>query len=223
VVGVERRVAGLEARVEAYERRTLRARPRFSSADNTLDLFPEIGPDRRLISPSGGAARGVELLLRRERGTGVSWSASYALARAVDRVDGRWMPRPLDQRHTFTADVTYRPSAAWTMGASWVAHTGWPTTAFTTRVDTLRGAVIFTERTYGERNADRLRPYHRLDARVTRRFDVGGGRLSFFADVFNAYNRRGPRPPAATGSAALSEHFDALLPRVPSFGVMWEF
>ena len=223
VVGVERRVAGLEARVEAYERRTLRARPRFSSADNTLELFPEIGPDRRLIAPSGGVARGVELLLRRERGTGISWSASYALARAVDRVDGRWMPRPLDQRHTFTTDLTYRPSGAWTMGASWVAHTGWPTTAFTTRVDTLRGAVIFTERTYGQRNADRLRPYHRLDARVTRRFDVGGGRLSFFADVFNAYNRRGPRPPAATGSAALSEHFDALLPRVPSFGVMWEF
>ena len=224
VLGVERRLGeGIEARVEAYERRTDRTRARFSSADNTLDLFPEIGPDRRRIVPGPGVSRGVELLVRRERAAGVSWSASYALARAMDRVNGRPMPRPLDQRHTVTADVTWRPSAAWTLGATWVAHTGWPTTAFTTRVDTLRGGVILTERLYGERNADRLPAYHRLDARVTRRFDVGEGRLSLFADVFNALNRRTPRAPTATGSAALGEHFDALLPRVPSFGVVWEF
>ena len=224
VLGVERGLgAGIEARVEAYERRTDRTRARFSSADNTLELFPEIGPDRRLIVAGPGVARGVELLVRRERAAGVSWSASYALARAVDRVDGRWTPRPLDQRHTVTADVTWRPSAAWTLGATWVAHTGWPTTDFTTQVDTLRGGVILTERLYGERNAGRLGAYHRLDARVTRRFDVGDGRLSLFADVFNALNRRTPRPPTATGSAALGEHFDALLPRVPSFGVVWGF
>ena len=55
VLGVERRLGdGLEARVEAYERRALRARPRFSSADNTLELFPEIGPDRRRFAPDGG-------------------------------------------------------------------------------------------------------------------------------------------------------------------------
>ena len=215
----------MEARLEGYERRALRTRPRFSSADNTLELFPEIGPDRRLLAPTGGVARGVELLLRRPRPAGLSWSAAYSLARADDELDGRRVPRPLDQRHTLTLDLAYRPSPAWTVGATWVYHGGWPTTGYVTRADTLRGGVLIA-RVYGPRNAERMAPYHRLDARVTRRFDVGGGRLALFVDVFNAYDHRTPRPPddgAPRNGRPTSEHFDALLPRVPSFGVIWDF
>lgn len=229
VAGVERTFGGgVEARLEAYERRTLRARPRWYSVDNTLDILPEIGPNRQRVAPTDGVARGVELLLRRERATGVSWSASYALARAEDRVEGRWMPRPLDQRHTLDLDGAWRPSRAWTIGAALVAHGGWPTTDFTVTADTLRGGVILVERAYGPRNAARLPAYVRLDARVTRRFDAGGGRLALFVDVFNALDRRLPRQPgipadAIGGLGRLDDRFDALLPRVPSFGVTFEF
>jgi outer membrane receptor protein involved in Fe transport len=232
VAGVERRFGGgLDARIEAYERRSLRPRARWASADNTLALLPELGPDRRLLTPVDGVARGVELLVRQERATGVSWSAGYALARADERLrqpDGslRTVPRPLDQRHTLTLDVAYRPSDAWTFGAAFVAHTGWPTTGFEVRADTV-GRVILFERVYEPRNASRLPTYHRLDARVTRRFAVAGGRLALFLDVFNAYDRRmrqpDPRGAEAVGGSALREQFDALLPRVPSFGVTFDF
>jgi hypothetical protein len=47
-------------------------------------------------------------------------------------------------------------------------------------------------------------------------------------DVFNAYNRRSPPSGAAagplgTGRPAFAEHFDAILPRVPSFGAIFDF
>ena len=48
-------------------------------------------------------------------------------------------------------------------------------------------------RVYGPRNGDRLVPYHRLDFRASRDFNVRGTRLSAFVDLFNAYNRRNLR------------------------------
>ena len=231
VAGVERRFAsGVDVRVEAYERRTLRARPRWTSTDNTLTALPELGPDRQLLVPADGVARGVELLVRRERAIGLSWTAGYARARAVERVrqpDGslRTIPRPLDQPHTLTLDAAWRPSDAWTFGAAFVAHTGWPTTSFVVRADTA-GPYILYEREYEPRNASRLPTYHRLDMRVTRRFAVAGGRLALFVDVFNAYDRRDPRADprgAQFTGGALREQFDSLLPRVPSFGVTYDF
>jgi len=229
VLGVERTLAGgATARLEAYERRTLRARARFTSVDNTLDLLPEIGPDRRLSEPHDGVARGVELLVRRDRPAGLSWGASYALARADEVVDGRRVPRPLDQRHTLVLDAAYRPGPAWVLGGAFVYHTGWPTTSYTVTADTLRNGLILLHREYGLRNAERLPPYHRLDLRVTRYFDVGGGRLAAFLDVFNVYDHQLPRQPALEGrelepTGDFRRHLDALLPRVPSVGLTWTF
>ncbi|HEX6630278.1 MAG TPA: TonB-dependent receptor [Gemmatimonadaceae bacterium] len=229
VVGVERALAGgATARLEAYERRTLRARARYTSVDNTLDLLPEIGPDRRLAQPYDGVARGVELLVRRDRPAGLSWGASYALARADDEVDGRRVPRTLDQRHTLVLDAAYRPDPAWVLGGAFVYHTGWPTTSYTVTADTLRNNLILLRREYGPRNAERLPAYHRLDLRVTRYFDVGGGRLAAFLDVFNVYDHQLPRQPALEGrelepTGDFRRHLDALLPRVPSVGLTWTF
>ncbi|HEU4629967.1 MAG TPA: TonB-dependent receptor [Gemmatimonadaceae bacterium] len=229
VVGVERLLSGgATARLEAYERRTLRARARFTSVDNVLDLLPEVGPDRRLAQPTDGVARGVELMVRRDRPAGLSWGASYALARADETVDGRRVPRPLDQRHTLVLDAAYRPSTAWTFGGAFVYHTGWPTTSYVVEADTLRNNLILIHRVYGPRNAERLPPYHRLDLRATRYFDVGGGRLAVFVDVFNAYDHQLPRQAELEGrelepTGEFRRHLDALLPRVPSLGVTWTF
>lgn len=230
-LGVEQRLGdALTARVELYDRRQSRVRPRWVSVDGSLDLFPEVGPNRQRVQAEAGSARGVELMLRRSVPTGLSWTASYALASARDRVDGRWVPRQLDQRHTVTLDVGWRPSPAWSVGVAWLYHSGWPTTTFQVTTDTLRDGAVLTRHVYGERNSARLEAYHRLDARVSRRFDVGGGRLSMFLDVFNVYDRRNPRAPPAAGTDyavpgrdANALHFDVLLPRVPSFGIAWEF
>lgn len=232
-LGVEQLLSvgqGLTARVELYDRRQSHVRPRWLSVDGALDLFPEVGPDRRRVEPEAGRARGVELLLRRSVPAGLSWTASYVRASARDRVDGRWVARPLDQRHTVTLDAGWRPTPQWSVGMAWLYHSGWPATSFQVTADTLRDGAVLVRHVYGERNAERLDHYHRLDARVSRRFDVGGGRLSMFLDVFNVYDRRNPRVPrtlgtdyAVPGREGNTLNFDVLLPRVPSFGVAWQF
>jgi hypothetical protein len=232
----EHRVAGLEYqasravsfRVEGYERRIIRERPRFLSVDNSIDVFPEIEPDGILFAPSGGRARGVEFLVSRSPAQRVAWTVSYALAKAVDFANGVEIPRTLDQRHTVTLDLTWRPTTAWRLSTAWLYHTGWPTTAFTFSADTLSSGTVLVSRIFGPRNADRLVPYHRLDFRASRDFSVHGTRLSAFVDLFNAYGRRNPRGYDAqvTESSGRVTYFravDALIPRLPSFGMSWQF
>ena len=229
-LGVERAFGEtIAARAELYDRRHAHVRPRWESADGAVDFFPEVGPDRQRLTPAAGRSRGMELQVRRTVPAGLSWTASYALASARDQVDGRWMPRPLDQRHTVTLDVGWRPSPDWSVGMAWLYHSGWPTTSFQVTADTLANGTVLVRHVYGERNADRLAPYHRLDARIARRFHMADGRLSLFLDVFNVYDRRNPRAQQLLGGYATSEgangslQFDLLLPRVPSFGMAWQF
>jgi hypothetical protein len=231
----EHRVAGIEhqashnlaLRMEVYERKLPRLRPRWTSVDNSIDVFPEIEPDRRLFAPASGRARGIELLVSRSPARRVAWTASYALARATDDV-GIQIPRTLDQRHTVALDLTWRPSTVWRLGAAWSFHTGWPTTGFTYAIDTLASGQVTVERLYGERNAERMAAYHRLDLRASRDFDVRGSRLSAFVDVFNVYDRdnpRGydPRTIESNGRVSFEKGVDTLIPRLPSFGLSWRF
>jgi hypothetical protein len=47
----------------------------------------------------------------------------------------------------------------------------------------------FSVSTFGAVNSVRIPAYHRLDARMSRRFPVGRGMLTVFLDVFNIYDR----------------------------------
>ncbi len=123
----------------------------------------------------------------------VAWTASYALAKATDRVAGVDIPRTLDQRQTVTFDLTWRPSPAWRLSTALAVPHRWPTTSFTFQVDTLSSGEILVNRVYGPRNQERLLPYHRLDFRASRDWNVHGTRLSAFVDLFNAYDRRNER------------------------------
>jgi hypothetical protein len=232
VLGLERSFAqGITTRVELYERRLLNPRARFVSVDNSIDVFPEIGPDRVLHAPTSGVARGVELFASREFARRMSWGASYAYAVSNDRVDGHTVPRTLDQRHTVSVDLAYRPSDSWRLSAGWLFHSGWPTTAFAFTSDTAfngnTGTVVVGQ-VYDERNGVRMAAYHRLDLRVTKTFAIGKTQLSVFADLFNVYNRKNPRGFDVVfrqngSSVTILRELDQLLPRLPSFGLKWEF
>ena len=63
---------------------------------------------------------------------------------------------------------------------------------------------------------------------MTRHIRIGGSGLTAFVDLFNAYNRRNPRAYDAVvttdgPTVTLARRVDALLPRVPSFGISWVF
>jgi hypothetical protein len=235
----EQRVLGLDVllprgvmtRLEAYERRISSPRPRFENLGNPLtESFPEVLGDRRLLEPDRADAKGIELFVKQTGGSAIDWSASYALASARDHLDGRWSPKSIDQRHTFYLDAAYRPSPKWRFSVGWQYHTGWPYTPFTFRVDTLSNGSVAVDRVFGERNSARLAPYHRLDTRATRNFATKHGRISVFLDLFNVYNRRNVR--AIDYFISILDNGrridtrtqeDELIPRLPSFGVIWEF
>ncbi len=207
--------------------------------------FPEVGNGRVRFLPEKGRADGLEFTLSGPLGSRSDWTASYVLARAEDKLDGRWIPRTLDQRHTFNTRWHYRPNDAWEFSAGWQYHTGWPSTPMEFQVDTL-GVVpndnpppgsrtctddvctqlLVTERP-GPINAERLPAYHRMDLRVTRTFQVGGGTLSAFLDVFNLYNRENLRSydykVELPSGRVIQNVGETLLPLLPSFGLTWEF
>jgi outer membrane cobalamin receptor len=222
--------AGLELRVEAYQRTSPDLRPRYVNAVRELRAFPESEGDRMLIDPSRGRARGVEVLLMRALGRHWAWSANYAYAIAEDEVDGRWMPRNLDQRHTIGLNASYSPSARWQFAGGWYFHTGWPATEIAYAVDTTSNGIVIFSRQFGPLNAIRLPGYHRLDLRVTRTFPVGHGELQAYVDLFNIYGRNNLR--SYIFSASLQDDGrlvvnrydgDELLPFLPSIGFRYEF
>ena len=230
-LGVERRLpANINLRLEVYRRAIADQRPRFINSEQELEAFPEAEGGRIGIDPDRGNARGIEVLLSRELGSHWAWSVSYVLAMAEDEIDGDWIARALDQRHTFGLTAAYRPNDKWRLSASWYYHTGWPTTDTEFRVDSLADGSLFLARDFGPLNAVRLPAYHRLDLRVSRNFSVGNGVLQAYFDVFNAYNRTNIS--SYDHWAHVNEQRDLfvgrdngqeMMPILPSIGLRYEF
>ena len=229
VIGVEQAFSnGVNVTVEAYRRVMSRSRPVPMNLEADVDAFAELLGDRLLVAPAGGEARGIETFIRRRGGLRWDWSLSYALAEAWDRIEGRKVPRRLDQRHTFQVELGYRPNSAWSVSAAWQFHTGWPITPSTWRFEPLADGRQAVVREFGPVNSSRLPAYHRMDVRVSRRWRVGRGRLLAFLDVFNVYNRDNPRGlfynvNIAGGNLVAARMVDNLLPILPTFGVSYEF
>jgi len=230
-VGFERRLPeDVNLRVEFYRRSIADQRPRYVNAEHELWAFPEAEGGRIGIDPDRGSARGMEILVARELGEHWAWSTNYVLAVAEDEIDGEWVPRTLDQRHSFGFNVAYKPNDNWRLSAAWHYHTGWPTTDTGFRIDSLSDGSLFLARDFGPFNATRLPVYHRLDLRATRNFSVGNGVLQVYADIFNAYNRTNIS--SYDHWAYVNENGDLffgrnngqeMMPILPSIGVRWEF
>ncbi len=230
-LGIEQRLpADIHLRIELYRRAIADQRPRYINSEQELSAFPEAEGGRILVDPERGNARGFELLVSREMGTHWAWSLSYVLAEAEDEIDGDWVPRTLDQRHTLGINAAYRPNNKWRLSASWYYHTGWPTTDTDFRVDSLADGSLFLAREFGPLNGIRLPSYHRLDLRATRNFSVGSGVLQVYVDIFNAYNRTNissydhwayvdERGELFVGR----DNGQEMLPILPSVGLRYEF
>lgn len=185
---------GLDAvRVELFRREIDDPRPRYENLLEPLNFFPEIEPDRVRIAPERSRAHGIEVLLRGSRGAAFGWWVAYSHARAEDRIQGRRVPRALDQPHTLALDLHYRLPRQWSLNLAWRYHTGWPTTPVEARripdpedpEEEPELAAVF-----GRLNSGRLPAYHRLDLRASRRWDLRSGGLTLFVDVQNLYDRR---------------------------------
>jgi hypothetical protein len=229
IIGLEHLFANrVSMRIEAYHKQ-LHIRPRWYSLDQRLDGFPELGTDRLKTITTTGVEKGIELFIKDRTDGPFDWSASYGLADARDfRPDGAAIPRDFDQRHTVYIDVAYRPNARWSFTSAWQYHSGWPITGYDYTQTPLSDGGLAISRTFHQRNSDRLPPYHRLDLRVTRRFETRRGRVQAFIDIFNLYNRNNPRAfdqqsQLVDGKLVFGHGIDSQIPRLPSAGVSWEF
>lgn len=180
------------------------------------------------LAPESGRARGAEFLLNGHVANRFTWNLTYALARAEERLGGRWVPRARDQRHTFGFDTTYSPSAVWQFSAAWSFHTGNPTTDVLYSLATLTNNRRVLVSTNGPTYGLRLPDYHRLDARVTRRFQSKRGEIRGFLDFFNLYDRTnliGYDHNVVVNGTTVSDTKTARkqLPFFPSIGAEWSF
>jgi hypothetical protein len=138
------------------------------------------------------------------------------------------VPRARDQRHTFYADTTYAPSDRWQFSVAWQLHSGSPTTDIVYSLAPLTNGRRLLVSTNGPIYGLRLPTYHRLDARVTRRFKLTHGELRAFLDVFNAYDRENLVGYDHNVTVAGTLVTDTKTPRkqlplLPSAGLSWEF
>jgi hypothetical protein len=231
VLAVERALgSGVRARLDLYDKRLSSLRPRFENLFNPIELIPEGEVDRVRLAPSSGRSRGVEALLEVTRPTWEGW-LGYAWSRVEEELPGGWQPRSWDQPHALTASLSYHPGERWSVGLAALHHSGWPTTPVSAEIGLLPGGTAPTiVPEVGRRNSARYPSYQRLDLRVGRRVALRNGALSWFLEVHNLLDRRNVAAVSdfdyavdASGQVQVHPEFEHWLPRVPSFGLSWEF
>jgi TonB dependent receptor/CarboxypepD_reg-like domain len=168
-----------------------------------------------------GYARGVEFFMQRLEANGFSGWFSYAYGRNRyrDTVTNESFWADLDQRHTFNVYGLYRLSPRTSVSGKLRIGSNFPAPGYYTELDG-RYYVGTT------RNDLRIPSFARLDLRLNRTFTWSTRRLTLFAEVINVLDRENFRyhPPSINGQTFEARRlFEALLPVVPSAGLLFEF
>jgi outer membrane receptor protein involved in Fe transport len=213
-------------RAEVYTRRVSDPRPRYESLFEPFEPLTEGELDRHRLEPDQGEAAGAELFLHGRAGRRLGWWINYAYAKSHDEIDGHEVPRQIDQRHTLNLDLNYRLGRHWDVNLAWRFHSGWPTTPVFLEEGVDEEGEVELVPVLGPLNSEGLPDYHRLDLRLSRRWELGWGRLTAFADVQNLYDRQN----VAGYDLDLDEEAGVVVAdeeRWPGFfasaGVSWEF
>jgi hypothetical protein len=198
-----------------------------------FQLYPETSYDRYRIAPDSAEAVGFELHLARRSARKLDWWVNYTWSEVTDEIDGREVPRQLDQTHAFAISGTWRPGPRWTLSAAWIYHTGWPTTAVSGELVQGPDGELEIVPVLGPVNDERLPDYHRLDLRVARRFQLARrGVIEVFLDLQNAYDRLNVSgyavddrafSIAGDGAVVYTPQPEEWLGIMPSLGVSWSF
>ncbi|MCH9649001.1 MAG: TonB-dependent receptor [Deltaproteobacteria bacterium] len=202
-------------RIEAYEKRVLNPRVRFENISDPISKLPEAEPDRTRIDATRGRSRGLEIFLSGRQGQRFDWLASYTLAGAWDRVEGRRVAKPKDQEHALSAALTWRFPRNWQVGLGIQAHTGWPTTEVFTdspgeSPNQSSGSLL------GPLYEQRLDAYWRFDASIRKRWSLRRGEFTAFLDLQNVTDHRNQR-----GFEVTFEEDEQGNPRVTSSPLFW--
>jgi outer membrane receptor protein involved in Fe transport len=228
IAGISRKLGSNHAvRFEVFQKDLQDLRPRFENLYDVLALIPELQPDRVRIAPSSARARGLEVSINRSD-QALSWWASYSLAEVNDTVGGVEVARSWDQRHSLQAGFTWAVNN-WDLSLAGQVRSGWPTTSLA--LEEFIGPAGEPEFVAipGPRNAERLSNFTSLDARVSRKFDLGRGTIMVFFEVSNLLDKENvccfdyDIETDANGEEFLEYSPDYWLPLLPAVGFLWEF
>lgn len=219
------RVSGL--RLEIYQRDVGNPLPRYENLFEPLNTFPEVEPDRVRVEPDSARARGAEVFARGAFSERTGWWLSYAWSETEDQIDGRGVPRPFDQPHALSLDLSHRFGDHWRLNLAWRYHTGWPTTPITVQERLDENGEPELVPVLGPRSSDRFANYHRLDLRASRHWQTRRVGVELYLDVQNVYDRRN----VAGFDVEIDEELEGGLLKVPeewagflpSLGVTVEF
>jgi len=221
---------GIGLRVEAYVKELDRLWPRYENLFDPLQLFPEARDDRVLVAPEHGRSRGVELLLRSDRGRWVQWWLTYSFGRAEDEIGGVFVPRSWDQRHAASLGLNLSLPHEVNLNLSGTFHTGWPTTAMVGEVVGWEDGEPLVELTPGQRNRQRYPDYYRFDLRASKQWTTTLGELGLVFEVINFTARDNIRSTedwswvvTENGVVEVTPELRSWSPIVPSLSINWQF
>ncbi len=149
-----------------------------------IDLVNKSNSIPQSLLHGDGSNLGFSAMLQKVSGTLTGWcSYTYtrALRRFVEMDRAKVFHAGHERPHELNVVLGYSPTGHWTMGTTMVYASGTPFTA-PVSLSLINGNIITQ---YGEHNANRLRPYFRLDASVNytwkgRRLKQQGVNLSLY-------------------------------------------
>jgi hypothetical protein len=190
-------------------------------------LVVDVEGPTRYVNAATGAARGVELMVTRERAGRWGGWATLSLARSERRNGLNGQSAVFDTDTPVIANVVlrYELTPKWTAGMRWQYRSGLPYTPIVGNEEN-PAYPGFYRPVYGELNSARAGAYHRLDLRFERPVRLAGAAGIFYIDVVNAYGRTnggavGYEPIAGSAEYRLVENDG--LPFLPSVGVKVTF
>jgi hypothetical protein len=219
----------LNLRAELYRRTISNPRVRYENLFDPISSVPELEADRVRIAPEDSLSRGLELVLSGSAGPRLGWFLNYTWARITDSIEGREVPRSIDQPHTARLDFDFR--APWNLHLNLALryHTGWPTTALGARlVEGADGGSVI-EPVLGPLYQERLPTYLRMDLRASRVFSFRRGDLELNLGFQNLTSRANVR--GYSFSFELGEEGSVVVVRkvktwgrfLPTVGIHWSF
>jgi hypothetical protein len=144
-----------------------------------------------------GQSFGNEVYLEKQQGRTTGW-IGYTLSwtyRQFDQInEGRWFPTRYDRRHDLSLVLLHKLRPRLHTTATWVYGTGNAFSVPEGRIFVqghpgVREAYVPL---YTQRNAFRLKAYHRLDLGLVYKLRPKHGEADLSLSIYNAYNRRNP-------------------------------
>lgn len=183
-------------------------------------------PEKIFLNQGDGYAEGLEVFLRHEDPKRFfGWlSYAYSISKRQDTPDSPWRIYSYDQTHVLTAVASYKITPTLEIGGKWRYATGTPYTPVTGAeeiVDPETGNIRWKP-IYGEKNSERLAPYHRLDIRLSKMFKFKGIDMTAYLEILNLYNRKNMLA-LDYGDDYTKEEKVHMLPIIPYFGITASF